>query len=251
MTRFRRNIVFSLLLHVTIITAAFSFFCRGTSFRAPAQYMMVFLLREITSIEETASPVNTAPQMKNKNPDREVNKHSVPDNNKKAFTEQQEETDKNTSQNTAGITESVAPINRFSGIPKETYLPNTPADTLESTPSSISIGKGGLSTLSVHTIAAQSKEDVYASIRNAVERVKIYPLLARKRKIEGTVIMEFIINNKGYPQDIRIEKSSEHEILDSAAIKTVKNAAPLPHIQGKIIIPIRFKLTDYQTYTYR
>ena len=105
--------------------------------------------------------------------------------------------------------------------------------------------------LSVSIAESQGIQNLYASIRNAIDRAKIYPLLARKRKIEGTVIMEFIVNNKGYPQDIRIEKSSEHEILDSAAVKTVKNAAPLPHIQGKIIIPIRFKLTDYQTYTYR
>lgn len=251
MTGFRRNIVFSILLHITIITAAFSFLSRGTSFRAPAQYMMVFLLREITSIEETASPVNTAPQMKNKNPDREVNKHSVPDKNKKAITENQNDTDKDTSQNSAGISGYVAPINQLSGILKEKYLLNTPAEKLESTPSSGAIITGGLRTLSVHTIASQDGEDIYAIIRNAIEKAKMYPVLARKRKIEGTVIMEFIITNKGYPQDIRVEKSSDHEILDSAAIKTVKNAAPLPHIQGKIIIPIRFKLTDYQTYTYR
>jgi len=251
MTGFRRNIVFSLLLHVTIITAAFSFLSRGTSFRAPAQYMMVSLLRQMTGIEETASPVNTASQMKNKNHDQEANKQSVSDKNKKAITENQTDTDKDTSQNTAGISESVAPINQLSGISKEKNLLNTPAEKLESTPPSGAIITGGLRTLSVHTIASQDGEDIYASIRNAIERAKIYPLLARKRKIEGTVIMEFIINHKGYPQDIKIEKSSKYDILDSAAIKTVKNAAPLPHIQGKIIIPIRFKLTDYQAYTYR
>jgi TonB family protein len=113
------------------------------------------------------------------------------------------------------------------------------------------LNKGEPGGLSVRMAESQGRQDLYASIRNSIERAKIYPLLARKRKIEGIVIIEFTINNKGYPQDIRVEKSSAHEILDSAAIKTVKNAAPLTHIQGKIIIPIRFKLTDYQTYTYR
>jgi TonB family protein len=244
MTGFRRNIVFSLLLHITIITAAFSFLSRGTSFRAPAQYMMVSLLRQMTGIEETASPVNTAPQMKNKNHDREANKQSVPDKNKKAITENQNDTDKDTSQNTAGISESVAPINQLSGISKEKYLLNTPAEKLESTPSSGAIITGGLRTLSVHTIASQDGEDIYAIIRNAIEKAKTYPFLARKKKIEGTVIAAFRINAKGYPQDINIRESSGFEILDSAAINIVIKAAPFPHVVEPVEIPITFRITD-------
>jgi TonB family protein len=91
-------------------------------------------------------------------------------------------------------------------------------------------------------------DSIYAFIRSAIEKVKTYPFLARKKKIEGTVLTGFTINNKGYPQDIKIKKSSGHEILDSEAMKIVKNSAPLPYVRGEIIVPITFKLTDSASY---
>jgi protein TonB len=85
---------------------------------------------------------------------------------------------------------------------------------------------------------------LYSRIRAAIEKVKIYPFLARKKRIEGTVITGFTITNKGYPQDIKIARSSGSEILDSAAVKIVIKAAPFPEVNGKIVVPITFKLTD-------
>jgi TonB family protein len=85
----------------------------------------------------------------------------------------------------------------------------------------------------------------YALIRAAIEKARTYPFLARKKRIEGTVVIDFTINSKGYPQDIKIGKSSGSEILNSAAIKIVMKAAPFPAVDGKIAVPISFKLTGY------
>ena len=87
-------------------------------------------------------------------------------------------------------------------------------------------------------------KDYYALITAAIEKAKTYPFLARKKKIEGTVIAAFRINAKGYPQDINIRKSSGFEILDSAAMKIVTKAAPFPHVVEPIEIPITFRITD-------
>ncbi len=88
------------------------------------------------------------------------------------------------------------------------------------------------------------KKDYYALITAAIEKAKTYPFLARKKKIEGTVIAAFRINAKGYPQDINIKKSSGFEILDSAAMKIVTKAAPFPHVVEPVEIPITFRITD-------
>jgi TonB family protein len=88
------------------------------------------------------------------------------------------------------------------------------------------------------------KKDSYALITAAIEKAKTYPFLARKKKIEGTVIAAFRINAKGYPQDINIRKSSGFEILDSAAMKIVTKAAPFPHVVEPVEIPITFRITD-------
>ena len=111
--------------------------------------------------------------------------------------------------------------------------------------------KGEPRELSVRIEESQGIQDLYASIRNAIERAKIYPLLARKRKMEGTVITGFTIDNKGQPQNIKIEKSSGHEILDSAAIRIVINAAPLACVKGEITIPISFILSESHLYSRR
>jgi TonB family protein len=88
------------------------------------------------------------------------------------------------------------------------------------------------------------KKDYYALITAAIEKAKTYPFLAKKKKIEGTVITAFRINAKGYPQDINIRKSSGFEILDSTAMKIVIKAAPFPHVAEPIEIPITFRITD-------
>lgn len=98
-----------------------------------------------------------------------------------------------------------------------------------------------------HAVKGQPEDKIlegFEGIRAAIEEAKDYPFLARKKRIEGTVITGFIINSKGYPEDLRVEKGSGSEILDSAAIKIVKRAAPFPRVNGKIVVPITFKLTD-------
>jgi TonB family protein len=88
------------------------------------------------------------------------------------------------------------------------------------------------------------KKGYYALITAAIEKAKTYPFLARKKKIEGTVIAAFRINAKGYPKDINIRKSSGFEILDSAAMKIVTKAAPFPYVVEPVEIPITFRIKD-------
>ncbi|MBI4689167.1 MAG: energy transducer TonB [Nitrospirae bacterium] len=85
---------------------------------------------------------------------------------------------------------------------------------------------------------------LYSLIRLAIEKAKTYPFLARKKRIEGTVVAEFSIDVKGDPQSIKIRKSSGSEILDSAALNIIKKAAPLPSADGDIVVPITFSLME-------
>lgn len=82
---------------------------------------------------------------------------------------------------------------------------------------------------------------IYGLIRDAIEKAKKYPLIAKKKMIQGTVIAEFSINHRGFPENMTVKKSSGSEILDSAAIKTIKKAAPFPYAEKRIEIPIKFE----------
>jgi len=85
-------------------------------------------------------------------------------------------------------------------------------------------------------------QSIVGQIRASIERAKIYPVLARKRKQEGTVVTEFSINAKGLPQNIQIIKSSGFSLLDSAARDTILKASPFPVIRGTIEVPLIFIL---------
>lgn len=237
---------------MTIIIAFIVTFHRGTPDRAPVNYMMVFLFKEITQISQKTSLTLPAPAQGKRikinnheiisSPEAPLNDISIRES---AITAKSENT-KESSEIEANNHEPVSSVTEKLQSYSIHWNNNITSPSLDKARyDSIPNGTAGLSEQNIH---AQNTDTLYAMIRTAIEKAKKYPFLARKRKIEGIVFMAFIIDRKGYPQDIKIEKSSGYEILDSAAIKTVKNAAPLTYVKGEIIIPIRFKLTDSQTY---
>jgi len=89
-------------------------------------------------------------------------------------------------------------------------------------------------------------------IKQKIEENKKYPLLARNKGIEGKVWVKFEILKNGKVKDIKVVKSSHHQILDKAAIESIKKANPFPPFpeglkEGSLVINIclRFELKNY------
>jgi protein TonB len=83
-----------------------------------------------------------------------------------------------------------------------------------------------------------------AEIRDRIEAVarRSYPQQARRLRVEGVVVVSFMISPGGEPSNIKIESSSGSEILDEAAQTIVRRAAPYPAFPEQLKIPIRFSL---------
>ncbi len=64
------------------------------------------------------------------------------------------------------------------------------------------------------------------SIKELINSHKIYPRIARRKGIEGVVMVSFVILRNGLLKDIRLITSSDYEILDKAALETINNANP-------------------------
>ena len=81
-------------------------------------------------------------------------------------------------------------------------------------------------------ISASTKEYKYAAYmeawRSKVERIGNlnYPDDARKRKLSGSLILEVALNPDGTVNQITIRRPSRYKILDDAAIRIVRLAAP-------------------------
>ena len=82
-------------------------------------------------------------------------------------------------------------------------------------------------------------------IRAALQANLVYPYIARKRQMEGSVTVSFRINQTGNPEAIRILKGSGYSILDTAARDTVVKASPFPARNNSVEVPITFTLKDH------
>jgi protein TonB len=75
-----------------------------------------------------------------------------------------------------------------------------------------------------------------------------YPQVARKRNLQGTVIILAIVNEKGEVVNARVDLSSGHAILDNAALSAVKSWEFEPGKHGNtpvksiVRLPITFQL---------
>jgi protein TonB len=100
----------------------------------------------------------------------------------------------------------------------------------------------------------KTQEEPYEQIENYLSKIRVkiqsnlkYTHLARKLKLEGESIIEFVILNNGYIDElsIAIKQSSGHESLDKQAIKTLLSLLPFeipPKDNMTIILPVVFQL---------
>jgi protein TonB len=69
--------------------------------------------------------------------------------------------------------------------------------------------------------------------------------------MEGVVLLEVVVADDGHARQVRVLRSSGHEPLDDSAVSTVRarwrfipaTRAGQP-VEGRVTVPIRFKLTD-------
>lgn len=77
-----------------------------------------------------------------------------------------------------------------------------------------------------------------------------YPMLARRRGLEGTVRLEVRVSAEGIPTAVKVRESAGHEALDDAAMTAVWHWRFVPArrgseaVDGVVVVPIRFRLGD-------
>lgn len=100
-------------------------------------------------------------------------------------------------------------------------------------------------------ISPETEQRLHLHLRAALARHFHYPLLARRRGLEGEVKISLRIEPDGELSHIRLAQSSGHAVLDEAAIATLGKVGRLPQVvpwlKGAyfdMILPIRYRLTD-------
>ncbi|MEK6804601.1 MAG: energy transducer TonB [Nitrospirota bacterium] len=60
-----------------------------------------------------------------------------------------------------------------------------------------------------------------------IEALKQYPVTARLHRLEGRVIVRIVIQEDGHITSATIARSSGHDVLDQAALETIRQTSPL------------------------
>ena len=75
-----------------------------------------------------------------------------------------------------------------------------------------------------------------------------YPLIARRRGFQGTVVLEVLVNRNGRVGDLRVFNSSGYKVLDRSAVESVREWIFRPAIKGNeniemwVRVPVCFQL---------
>lgn len=93
-----------------------------------------------------------------------------------------------------------------------------------------------------HEITEEAYQDIVdRKIRGSVQ----YPARAKKRNLQGRVVITVTIDAEGGIAALAVTQSSGHKVLDRAVLKAVRESAPFsspPDGTVTVIIPIQFRL---------
>ncbi len=90
-------------------------------------------------------------------------------------------------------------------------------------------------------IGGATPEQIWNMIKNALK----YPPIARKMKIEGVVVVFFILNPDGTVKTAKVKATSGSNLLDERAIQTIlklNGRYPAPNKSLELSFPIAFSL---------
>jgi periplasmic protein TonB len=100
--------------------------------------------------------------------------------------------------------------------------------------------------------AGSALQGYLREIRRLLEKHKDYPWMARRRQLQGIVVMVFTISSGGQIESYRVGQSSGHDLLDEAAKETIRKVGHFPPFPTDlnrqkltIEIPLAFRLSTY------
>ncbi len=138
------------------------------------------------------------------------------------------------------------PVVRAPAPPKPEPVRADPVVTVERTPMSYPAAPEP----SLVAEPAAPTETAPSALGYRSMRAVAYPRIAVTQRMEGTVMLRVLVGADGVPQEIQIDKSSGHVVLDRAARDAVMKWRFEPGTRNGVpfaaygLVPIAFKLTE-------
>lgn len=88
----------------------------------------------------------------------------------------------------------------------------------------------------------------YRSLNQLMRQKRSYPRSARRLGLEGTVLVEMVVDKRGQIIDVKVVRSSGHDVLDRAALAQVQQIGRVPQIPSELNKP---SMTFHIPFDYR
>ena len=89
---------------------------------------------------------------------------------------------------------------------------------------------------------AAAERDYLRGLQQAIARNRFYPQGARREDRKGVVTVAFTVQSDGRLSDVRVTKGSGFDVLDQAAVETLRRLGrykPIPPATGRNRWPVR------------
>ncbi len=123
------------------------------------------------------------------------------------------------------------PVARLKPKTKKTSKPIQREKRIASSPNQAEV-----KTAAASALKELQKIDYYSLLQAHIESRKYYPRRARKLGIEGDVEVSFVLLANGEASDI--SSTGGHRLLNQAAIKSIREAMPLPAPPATLNLPL-------------
>jgi protein TonB len=97
--------------------------------------------------------------------------------------------------------------------------------------------------------SGETRDSYLGRLLAQLNRFKQYPRAARQARIEGVVMLHFVMNADGRVESFDIAKSSGRPVLDAEALALIQRAQPLPALPADFptrtldaVVPVEFSL---------
>ena len=128
--------------------------------------------------------------------------------------------------------------------PKQIDQPDTETVDQEMIAQTVNVNSNSTTDNAAAAAKAKYVKQHFAYIKELIEKEFVYPRIARRRGLEGKVVVSFVICKDGTVHEIKIVESSGHKILDKNAVACVNRAAPFPPppTRAELVFPITYML---------
>jgi periplasmic protein TonB len=136
-------------------------------------------------------------------------------------------------------------------VPPPEVVIQTPPHVMTAAPPVTDAPPQALAAPSPPRGVGESRESYLGRLLAQLNRFKHYPPEARKARIEGVVLLHFVMDAEGHVTSAEIQKSSGRPALDKEALALMQRAQPLPPLPADFaartldaVVPIEFSLNS-------